>query len=86
MTTSPLAIRGRRNFASVALMRHLQGIGVRASVGHGGRGNVLYAWTMNRNDVGRVPREFDGWDVIAKHFSENESSTIEHGDLDNGTC
>lgn len=63
-------IRGRRNVACVSLMNQLSEAGIRASVGHAERGNVLYVHTMLSRDVEKVPRTFDGWDVIAKHYSE----------------
>jgi hypothetical protein len=63
-------IRGRRNVACVSLMNQLNDAGIRASVGHADRGNVLYVYTMLTADVEKVPRTFDGWDVVAKHYSE----------------
>lgn len=66
----PAYIKGRRNIACVALMDQLSADGVRASVGHAKRGNVLFVYTMLSEDVDKVPRTFDGWDVVAKHWSE----------------
>jgi hypothetical protein len=63
-------IRGRRNVACVSLMKELSDAGIRASVGHESRGNVLFVYTMFSDDVEKVPRTFGGWDVVAKHFSE----------------
>lgn len=68
-------IKGRRNKACCALIEHLRSKGIAASVAHGGRGNVLFAYCQYSDQVELVPKTFEGWDVISKHYSEIESPT-----------